>query len=184
MSANAGKLFEAQFKKSIPDTVLLIRLNDSAQSFKKSEFARFTPKNPCDFLAFDTLAHILYAIECKSTKYKSINFEDVESDKKQNKMIHVHQIESLTKFSKYDGVIGCFIFNFRDEKNNVERTYYQDIEKFNRMVSSINKKSFDEIDLIRNGAIKINGNRKRLYYVWSLNELFQKLRGKYRRSII
>lgn len=178
MSINAGKQFESQFKKSIPDTVLLIRLNDSAQAFKKSEFAKFTPKNPCDFFAFDTLARKLYAIECKSTKYKSISFEDVDSNKKQNKMIHAHQIESLTKFSKYDGVIGCFVFNFRDEKNNVERTYYQDIEKFNQMIHIINKKSFDEIDLIKNGAIKINGNRKRLYYIWSLNELFEKLGGK------
>lgn len=175
---NAGKLFETQFKKSIPDTMLLIRLNDSAQSFKKSKFARFTPKNPCDFLAFDTLSRTLYAIECKSTKYKSMSFEDVESEEEQNKMIHAHQIESLTKFSKYDGVVGCFIFNFRDEKNDMERTYYQDIEHFNKMVSSIHKKSFDEIDLIKNGAIKINGNRKRLYYIWSLSELFEKLGGK------
>ena len=175
---NAGKIFETQFKKSIPDTMLLIRLNDSAQSFKKSKFARFTPKNPCDFLAYDTLTHKLYAIECKSTKYKSISFEDVESEEEQNKMIHVHQIESLTRFSKYDGVVGCFIFNFRDEKNNMERTYYQDIEHFNQMVFSIHKKSFDEIDIIKNGGIKINGNRKRLYYIWSLDKLFEKLGDK------
>lgn len=176
MSVNAGKLFEAQFKKSIPNNVLLIRLNDSAQAFKKSEYARFTPENPCDFLAYDTFSHILYAIECKSTKYTSISFEDERPIK--IKMIHAHQIKSLTKFSEYDGVIGCFIFNFRDEENNMERTYYQDIKDFNKMINSFNKKSFNEIDLIKNGAIKINGNRKRLYYTWSLDELFSKLGGK------
>lgn len=178
MSVNAGKLFESQFKKSIPDNVLLIRLNDSAQSFKKSGLARFTPENPCDFLVFDTVARILYAIECKSTKYKSMGFEDVQSTEKQNKMIHAHQIKSLTKFSEYDGVIGCFVFNFRDEENDMERTYYQDIKDFNKMINSFSKKSFNEIDLIKNGAIKINGNRKRLYYTWFLDELFSKLGGK------
>lgn len=175
---NAGKVFESQFKKSIPDNVLLIRLNDSAQSFQKSNLARFTPKNPCDFIAFDTSNRILYAIECKSTKYKSIAFEDVESSVEQNKMIHAHQIDSLIKFGKYDSVVGCFIFNFRDEKNNMERTYYQDIDNFLKMIKSINKKSFNEIDLITGGAVKINGVKKRVHYIWNLKELFEKLGEK------
>ena len=34
------------------------------------------------------------------TKKKSISFEDINSDKKQNKMIHKHQIESLIKYSR------------------------------------------------------------------------------------
>lgn len=174
---NSGKIFEQQFKKSIPEYCLLQRLNDTAQSFKKSNFARFTPQNPCDFFLFDSQSHILYCLELKSTKYKSMGFEDVDKDEEQNKMIHKHQIISLTKFSNYDGVVSGFLLNFRDEKNNVERTYFQDIEHFNQMCNSINKHSFNEMDLILNGAIKVNGMRKRLYYIWNIDELLKKISG-------
>ena len=40
---NEGKKFEQIFKKSAPDYCLTIRLNDSAQAFKKSDLAKFTP---------------------------------------------------------------------------------------------------------------------------------------------
>ena len=174
---NSGKLFEQQFKKSVPEYCLLQRLNDSAQSFKKSGFARFTPNNPCDFFMFDSKSRTLYCIECKSTKYKSMGFEDINCEEEQNKMIHKHQILSLIKFSGYVGVVGCFLFNFRDENNNMERTYFQDIDNFNKMCGSINKSSFNEMDLILNGAIKIEGNRKRLYYIWDIDGLLNKLNG-------
>lgn len=172
---NSGKLFEQQFRKSIPEYALLIRLNDTAQSFKKSGYARFTPQNPCDFILFNSNKHQLICLECKSTKYRSMSFEDVNSDKEQNKMIHKHQIIHLTKFSEYDGVIGCFLFNFRDEENNMERTYFQNIKDFNKMCDSIHKASFNEMDLVLNGAIKINGVKKRLHYIWDIDELLQKI---------
>lgn len=170
---NSGKIFEQQFKKSVPEYCLLQRLNDTAQSFKKSNFARFTPQNPCDFFMYDSKSHILYCLELKSTKFKSMGFEDVNSNDNQNKMIHKHQIISLTKFSDYDGVISGFLFNFRDENNNTERTYFQDINSFNKMCNDINKKSFNEMDLILNGSIKISGTKKRLHYIWDIDGLLK-----------
>ena len=42
------------------------------------------------------------------------------------------------------------------------------------MIKKLNKKSFDEIDLINNGAIKINGLKKRTRYAWDINEFLSK----------
>lgn len=170
---NEGKQFELQFKKSIPDYCLTIRLNDSAQAFKKSNLARFTPKNKCDFIVFNTLTQILYCLELKSTKFKNMAFEDIYSDDKQDKMIHKHQILGLKEFSEYKNVVAGFILNFRDEANNMERTYFQNIKDFLKMCKSINKKSFNELDLLTNGAIKLEGLKKRTNYIWNVNKLFE-----------
>lgn len=170
---NEGKKFEQIFKKSAPDYCLTIRLNDSAQAFKKSDLAKFTPKNKCDFIIFNTVSRVLYCLELKSTKYRSISFEDIYSDEEQDKMIHKHQILALREFSEYKNVIAGFVFNFRDEKNNMERTYFQKIQDFLKMCKDIKKKSFNELDLILGGAIKIEGTKKRVNYTWDIDKLFK-----------
>lgn len=169
MAKNSGKIFETDFSKSVPDYCFIHRLKDSAQSYNNSKVTSFTWNNECDFFIYDSKSHLLYALELKSTKYKSINFEIDENDKS-SKMIKLHQIKSLTDMSKYDGIVAGFIFNFRDEEHNMERTYFQNIIDFNNMCKKINKQSCNEIDLLLNGAIKIDGTKKRVHYTWDLDK--------------
>lgn len=170
MSKNSGKVFEDDFKKSIPDYCLLIRLPDPPQAFTQRSDTRFSNKNPFDFLMYDSNSRLLWTLELKSTKFKSISFEDVNIEEVQNKMIHKHQILGLMNCAKYDGVCSGFVYNFRDEKNNVERTYFQDINDFNKMVDKIGKKSLNELDLILDGnAVKINGVKRRVRYAWDID---------------
>lgn len=173
MAKNSGKYFEQQFKMSVPDYCLLHRLRDSAQSFNQSNLTQFSWDNPCDFLLFDSISHILYCLELKSTKNKYMTFEDIESDEKQHKMIRKHQILSLFDFSKFENVIAGFIFNFRDEVHNMERTYFQDVESFIRMCKSIGKSSFNEIDLVMHRAVKIHEIKKRVKYYWNVDEFLK-----------
>lgn len=173
MSVNSGKIFEQDIKYSIPEYCLTIRLPDPPHSFEKRSDTKFAHKNPCDYIVFDSQNKKLYCLELKTTKYKSMSFEDIDSNEKQNKMIHKHQIEGLLKFSKFDNVESGFLFNFRDEKNNVERTYYQDIDSFRNMCLKINKSSFNEMDLILYDAIKINGKKKRTRYIWDIDGLLR-----------
>ena len=174
---NVGKKFEDQFRKSIPDYCLLIRLPDPPQSFTQREDTKFSKKNPCDFIMFDTKNKDLYCIELKTTKSKSISFEKLDDLSSSNRMIHKHQILGLQKFSEFEYVTGCFILNFRDEKNNMERTYFQDIKDFLKMYKDIDKHSFNELDLLTHNAIKINGERKRINYKWNIDELLSRLKG-------
>lgn len=174
MAINSGKRFEHQFKLSVPDYCLLQRLKDTAQSYNNSKGTKFTWDNPCDFFMFDSISHILYCLELKTTKYKSMSFEDIYSDNEQNKMIHKHQILSLLDFSNFENVTAGFIFNFRDEDKEIERTYFQNIKDFDSMCKKIDKASFNEIDLIMNGnAIKITGTKKRVNYQWNLDEFLK-----------
>lgn len=174
MAKNVGKIFEDQFKASVPDYCFLQRLNDSPQAFKQSNLTRFTPQTPFDYICFDTNSRTLWCLELKTTKNKSIGFEDINSDKDEQKMIHRHQILGLQKASKYKNVYSGFLFNFRDEINNMERTYFQEINDFDKMTKEINKKSFNELDLILYNAVKIIGEKKRVHYRWDIDDLLKK----------
>lgn len=169
---NSGKQFEKDFADSIPIYCYAHRLRDTAQSYNKSSKTKFTWDNECDFFIWDSNKHIFYAIECKSTKYKSMTVQ-LDKEDKSSKMIKYHQIESLTKISEYDGAIAGFFLNFRDENNDTERLYFINIINFNKMMNEINKVSFNEIDAILYGAIKISGNKKRIHWKWDLDNFFK-----------
>lgn len=172
MAKNVGKIFEEDLSSSIPDYCYVHRLRDSAQSYNNSSNTKFTWDNECDFFIWDSNKHIFYAIECKSTKYKSMSVQS-DKDDKSSKMIKLHQIESLTKISEYEGAIAGFFLNFRDEKNNTERTYFLNIIDFNKMMKNIEKKSFNEIDILLNNGIKISGRKKRVRFSWDVDEFLK-----------
>lgn len=174
-NTNSGKVFEEDFKSSIDkDRCLLIRLNDQPQSFAKT--ARFSLKPPCDFILYDSKKHLFAPIELKTTKYRSMSYENINEENPANAMIHKHQLEKLLEFSKYDGVKSGLLLNFRTEETNIQRTYYISIRNFLDMCKKINKKSVNEIDLINVGnAIKVDGVKKRSRYSWDISGLLDKL---------
>lgn len=137
---NAGKIFEEQIKKYVPDYAKLFRLPDSAQSFGRSDKLRFSNKNPFDFFLWDSSRHYLYALELKTVSGKSISFERTKDDKGE---IHYHQICGLNEWDKYDGTICGFIIEFRE----CEKTIFLNIKDFNKLVSKIDKKSFNLKDI-------------------------------------
>jgi len=165
---NVGKKFESSFKLSVPEYCYLKRLNDQPQSFVKNVNTKFSLKNPFDYLLFDCKRQKLWAIECKTTKYKSLS---IAKDKDDNKMIKYHQIKGLSELSKYNNVIAGFLINFRTD--GIERTYFQKIEDFNKMIHTTSKSSVNEIDLIMNHAIKINGKLMRVNYRWDIESLLE-----------
>lgn len=172
---NTGKVFESDFRNSIDkDRCLLIRLNDQPQVYAKT--AKFSLKQPCDFLLYDSLTKNFIPLELKTTKYKSMSYENIYDKNPNNAMIHKHQLESLLEYSKYNGCKAGLLLNFRTEENNLQRTYYISIQNFLNLCKKINKKSFNEIDLLTVGhAIKVNGNKKRTRYSWDINNLLDKL---------
>ena len=172
MATNVGKQFEKDFSSSVPSYCYLHRLRDSAQSYNNSKNTKFAWDNECDFFIWDSKHCLFYAIECKTTKFKSMSVQLDKEDKSQ-KMIKYHQIESLTKISKFDGAKAGLFLNFRDEKNGTERTYFMDITDFNKMMKTINKVSCNEIDILMNNGIKIQGEKKRIHFKWYLDDFFE-----------
>lgn len=170
---NFGKRFEEDWVSSVPSYCYTHRLKDSAQSYNNSKQTQFSWDNECDFFVWNSNTRMFCAFECKSTKFKSMSVQ-LDKEDKSSKMIKLHQIESLEKISKYGGTISGFMLNFHDENNDNQRTYFIDIRNFNEMVKRINKKSFNELDLLTIGkAVKIQGNKKRTRWYWNLDDFFK-----------
>ena len=175
---NKGKVFEDDWKSSVPEYCLNIRLPDPPQSFTQRSDTRFSHKNPCDFVMFSSKHRLFLPTELKSTKHKSISVQLTKEDNP-NSMIKYHQIKALTDMSKYDYVESGFVLNFRNEEENSQITYWQSIGNFNKMMKEVNKKSFNEIDLLVYGAINVTGQKKITHYTWNVNELLDEINKSY-----
>ena len=168
---NPGKVFEGQWKKSVPEDMMFFRIPDPPQSFTKT--ARFSLKPPFDCFMF--YKGTLFCLELKTTKSKSFS---VEMTKEDNGMIHYHQIQNLRDYSKFENAISGLILNFRVEDKGLEVTYFISIDNFDKMMKKLNKKSFNAIDLINNGAIKIESTKKRTLFVYGVKEFIEKFVNK------
>lgn len=172
LASNVGKRFEENWKKSIPDDVMYYRLKDQAQSFGGCNNLRFSSKNPCDCFLF--YSPYFYALELKSVGTSSISFERTKEEKG---VIHYHQIKGLREFVGYKNIIAGFLFNFR--KNNTETTYYQHINDFDRMINSIDKKSFNEKDLVKFNPVIVNNRKLKVNYRYDVADLLNRITGDF-----
>lgn len=173
---NSGKKFENTFKASIPDACLYYRLPDPPQSFNQSSSLRFSRKNPCDVFLFDSLSSTFLALELKTTKNSSFTFEDISLNEDQpTKMIHKHQILALQNYSKLNHIVSGFIFNFRDEENSTETTYFQSINDFLDMIADLRKKSFNIQDLLGFNPVQVTGKKKRINYSWDIDGFLKEI---------
>lgn len=168
---NEGKKFESIIRDNLPDYAMLTRLPDPPQSFVKREDTRFSKKNPYDCQCFDSMHRILYCLELKSTSQKYVSYQTSEDDEN-NYMIKWHQIDGLTKASKYDNVIAGFLLNFRLD-NGEQFLYFLNIKDFNRFRMGSTKKSINIMDVVLYGGIKINGEKLRVNYRWNLDEFLE-----------
>jgi recombination protein U len=158
---NLGKVFEDCIKASFPPTCWVYRLRDNAASFSGGENTRFTSSNICDYIAFDDITKTLYLLELKSTQGTSIPLS----------MIRDSQIKGLLEASKFS-VIPGFFFNFRNAHND---TFFLDINTFDNMIHSLDKKSFNIKDLESYNAIRIDSHKKRTRYDYDINKFLREV---------
>jgi len=168
IATNVGKIFEEDFRKSIPDDVFYYRIPDPPQSFGGGQDnLRFSRKNPCDSFLFSPTSRTFYALELKSVDgTKPVTFE---VDEKTKKTIHYHQIKALQEFNTYDGIVAGLVINFR----NTEHTYFIEICDFTDMINEIGKKSFNEKDLLKYNPTIINQNKKRTRYFYDVENFLR-----------
>lgn len=140
MAQNVGKLFERQWKLSVPEYALCLRLKDSTGAFGNGNL-RFASKNPFDYLMWNPGRRLLFALELKSVSGRSISFERTKDEK--NGEIHYHQIEGLKEWDAFDGTICGFVIEFRE----IETTIFLPIYEFQILTEIIDKKSFTIEDL-------------------------------------
>ena len=162
---SVGKVFEDNWKKSVPGNIWIYRPPDAAQSFNQSSNLRFSQKSPCDYMMFD--GHHFFCLELKTVAGKSISFERTKKDKGE---IHYHQIEYLKNCSQYQNVIPGLIIDFRGTDN----TWFLHINQWDKLVESITKKSFNELDLLSYSCpLLISKKKLKVNYRYDINKFIQ-----------
>ena len=110
-------------------------------------------------------------MELKSVGTKSISFEREKSDKG---VIH-KQIDNLQKFSTYKNVISGFIFDFRI----LNKTYFCTIGDFISMISNLDKKSFNENDLLKWCIpLEIQKRKLKVNYRYNIEDFIRNTGGR------
>lgn len=163
-------MFEDNWKKSCPDWLLVYKPPDAAQSFDMSSKLRFSQRSPADYFMFNGKTGNFYTLECKSF-VGSCSFEKTKYDKG---IIHYHQIVSLTNFSNFRNVISGFLLDFRKSDN----TYFLDICDFNKMIEQLNKKSFNEEDMLNHcSPILIKKKKLKVNYRYDVEDFLNHTRN-------
>lgn len=113
---------------------------------------------------YDGNRNTLWTVELKSVAGTSISFERNETDKG---VIHYYQIESLKRTAIHKNVCSGFIIDFRGSDN----TYFLPILQWDNLINSINKKSFNEKDLLTYASpILINKKKLKVNYHYDIEK--------------
>ena len=160
---NPGKIFENDFKKSIPKDVWNKKWPDSAIGFNTEDSRqRFAAKSPFDYILCKKGQ--MYDFELKSTKDKRLSFRG------RDPAIKMRQIEELINAKRVGKAKTGLIINFR----LFEETYVIDPEIFLAFAENTAKSSIN-IEDVRLIGIKIPQTRLRRHYRYDINTLLKAL---------
>jgi recombination protein U len=158
---NAGKVFENDFKKSVPAHMWFYRFRDGTATFydgmDRDDGIRFQQTNICDCLIFHN--GLLVLAELKSSKGKSVSFKNLREK----------QVKELFEIT-VSGIRTGFIFNMRD----IEETYWIDAWKVKEYMDFADRKSFP-IDWMRSVGIPVNTMKLKVHYRYGVAELVERL---------
>lgn len=172
MAINIGKIFEDNIKKSCPDWLFVYRPPDAAQSFNMSASLRFSQRSPADYFWFNGKNGTLIIIECK-TFQGSCSFERSKEDKG---IIHYYQVDNLKKFDLYKNVLSGFLLDFRKSGN----TFFLTINDFLKISNTIEKKSFNEQDMLKiSSPILVEKKKLRTNYKYNIEKLLEDINSSY-----
>ena len=139
---NLGKIFEENFRKSVPEDTFYYRFRDSGSSFYGGNVnLRFTPSNIADNMLFYNGCLLLN--ELKNHKGKSIPINCICGNKTKER-----QINDMRAANKFYNVFANLIVFFSD----IEKCYVVNIEQFIEFTEKSNRKSISITWFEENGT--------------------------------
>lgn len=147
MADNEGKRFEEDFKLSINENVLPIRVKDDTSGYAQVY-------NICDYILYSYPN--MFMLELKSCKTPSLPLANIS----------IEQLEGLYGAGLHDGVAGGFLLNYR----KYERTFYVSAKDVYEFVEADTRKSIP-VSFCEEKGIEVVATKRRVrfrYDVWSL----------------
>ena len=154
---NEWKLFEEDFKKSIPKGYWFYRFKDGTGNFggTKNENVRFQAHNISDCEVMGK--KYLFVLELKSHKGSSIPFN----------CIRATQLKEMSEIN-HELVKAYFIFNYRD----LENTFAVDVQTVKEYIEKSDRKSIP-IKWAMEKGIEIKGIKKKVRFRYELESFFK-----------
>lgn len=157
---NLGKVFEENFKKSVPDDVYFYRFRDSASSYYGgNQNLRFSASNIADCLIYDSIN--LCLCELKHHKGKSIPLNCIVGNRTKEK-----QIEDLYNANTFSGVFSYLIVFFSD----VEKCYSLSINKLKDFIilSELGERKSIPISYFEENGVEIEVTKLKTNYRFNI----------------
>lgn len=148
---NQGKIFEQDFKDSVPEDVFYYRLNDGTANYSRTENVRFQNPNLCDCIIFHK-GH-LFLLELKSVAKNSMPLTNIRDN----------QLAGLSMASAQDGVVAGFIVNYR----HVAETYFLSANTVYEFINIEDRKSIP-LSYAQSHGIKIEQKIKKVHYKYDV----------------
>lgn len=157
---NLGKVFEQNFRKSIPDSdkIYYYRLKDSASSYYGgNDSLRFSQNNIADAFMFwaNEYMNLLLILEFKHHKGKSLPLSCIRDN----------QLKEMTLASKKRDVIPMLVVFFSD----VEKCYSLKIEDVDIFIKNNDRKSIP-LEFFEQYGIPIEVIKLRTNYKYNIEE--------------
>lgn len=151
---NIGKVFEEEFRDSVPSDYYCYRLKDIPKEYSKAT-------NPCDYFLFREPN--LFMIELKTHRGKSLP----------KSAIRESQIRGMITAHYRPGIYAGFLVNFRD----LEETYWISVDEVKRFFDRAERKSIP-VSWIKEYGVLIPQVKKRVRYRYDLAEWLGRYYGK------
>lgn len=157
---NRGKIFEQNFKASIPKNMLYERFKDGTANFNGygNENVRFQAKNVCDCFLFD--GYVLLYLELKSHQGKSLPLS----------CIRQNQVTELIKRQEHKNVISGFLIEFSD----LNRVFYINISDFMHFTENETRKSIP-FDFCRDYGIELEVTKLRTNSRYNVERMYENI---------
>lgn len=143
---NNGKVFEAEFKESVPPDYYYYRLKDMPKEYRGAD-------NPCDYFLYKE--PYLFMVELKSHKGKSLPLVKIRDS----------QLRGMYSAHFRPGVYAGFLINYRD----LEETYWVSVAEVKRFIDRGSRKSIP-VEWCREYGVLIPQIKKRVRYRYELAE--------------
>ena len=149
---NMGKVFEKEFKDSVPADCFFERYKDDTSGF-------YGVSNPADFRLYKF--PVLILLELKTHKGKSLPLAKIRPA----------QLSGMLKAVNYLGVYGGYLVNFRD----LEETYFLSVGDVENFYKAGERKSIP-VEFFREHGFRIPQQKKRTLYKYDLSEWISQYR--------
>lgn len=156
---NKGKIFEENFKRSVPNDIFYYRFKDGTGNWQHNDLVRFQASNICDCMLFDSKR--LYLFELKSIQGKSIPFTNFRDN----------QLKELSSAQCFNNIVPGVIIEF----STLNRAFFIEIANVMEYIQNGERKSIP-LEYLEIEGIEVEVTKLRINSRFNIKKLLEEIK--------